>query len=186
LTTNSVLLLQPTHTPEQKYVGAITHGILNGTAFIFFTTAVAIIFINKNLHNAAHFTTAHGRIGLFVYILLLIQVISFCALLIPDLYWHYDVLFSASFWIGRKGKGYLEISQSKRIHCLDPRTRQLRVRDAEHMVSRGMEYYVDLGCLHNRCSPRRGQSHTAQQDENFLDTISNNRAVAEATPIICH
>ena len=179
-----MLLLQPTHTPEQKYVGAITHGILNGTAFIFFTAAVAIIFINKNLHNAAHFTTAHGRIGLFVYILLLIQVIFFCALLIPDLYWHYDVLLSARFWIGRKGKGNLEISQSKRIHCLDSRTRQLRVRDAEHMVSRGVEYYLDLGCLRNRCSPRRGKSHTAEQDENFLEDTSVEHTVLSSC--LCH
>jgi hypothetical protein len=76
LCTNSVLLLQPTHTAEQKYNGAITHGILNGAALASFTTAVTIIFVNKNLHDAAHFTTAHGRIGLTVYILLLIQVIA--------------------------------------------------------------------------------------------------------------
>jgi hypothetical protein len=74
LITNSVLLLQPTHTPEQKRIGAVTHALLNATALAAFTTAVIIIIYNKAAHNASHFTTAHGRIGITTYILLLIQV----------------------------------------------------------------------------------------------------------------
>lgn len=67
-------MLQPTHTPGQKRIGGVTHGILNGLALACFTTAVLIIIVNKNNHHAAHFTTAHGRIGLTTYILLILQV----------------------------------------------------------------------------------------------------------------
>jgi len=75
LLTNSILFLQPTHTPEQKRAGAVTHGIANSIAVASFTTAVIIIIYNKAAHDAAHFTTAHGKIGLITYILLIIQVL---------------------------------------------------------------------------------------------------------------
>ena len=74
LVTNALLLLQPTHTVEQKRLGAITHGVINSTALAAFTSAVVIIIYNKGAHGAQHFTTAHGRIGLTTYILLIIQV----------------------------------------------------------------------------------------------------------------
>ena len=74
LVTNALLILQPTHTAEQKRLGAITHGIMNSLALAAFTTAVIIIIYNKGAHGAAHFTTAHGRIGLTTYLLLIIQV----------------------------------------------------------------------------------------------------------------
>jgi hypothetical protein len=69
------LLLQPTNTPEQKRIGAVAHGILNGLAFASFTTAFIIIVRNKIAHGAAHFTSAHGKVGLITYILLVIQVL---------------------------------------------------------------------------------------------------------------
>jgi len=75
LITNALLLLQPTHTAEQKRIGAVTHGILNSLALASFTTAVIIILYNKAAHGADHFTTAHGRIGITTYILLIIQVL---------------------------------------------------------------------------------------------------------------
>lgn len=71
-----MLLLQPTHTAEQKRLGAVTHGLINGTALLLFTTAVAIIIYNKEAHHGAHFASAHGRIGLITYILLVLQVYS--------------------------------------------------------------------------------------------------------------
>ncbi len=74
MVTNALLLLQPTHTPEQKRVGAVMHGLLNSLALASFTTTVIIIIYNKAAHDADHFTTAHGRIGLITYILLIIQV----------------------------------------------------------------------------------------------------------------
>ena len=96
LVTNALLLLQPTHTAEQKRLGAITHGIMNSLALAAFTTAVIIIIYNKGAHGAAHFTTAHGRIGLTTYILLIIQVLSPSICIVP-----YRFLFSISlsvFW----------------------------------------------------------------------------------------
>ena len=82
MVTNALLLLQPTHTAEQKRIGAVTHGILNSLALASFTSAVIIILYNKAAHGASHFTTAHGRIGLMTYILLIIQVLPLPIILI--------------------------------------------------------------------------------------------------------
>lgn len=122
LVTNALLLLQPTHTAEQKRLGAITHGVMNSIALAAFTSAVIIIIYNKGAHGAAHFTTAHGRIGLTTYILLIIQVSLFAlnppfsrfpvVVLRYVVSWHsltsdfhrsIDVLLSSSFRLRRKG-----------------------------------------------------------------------------------
>jgi hypothetical protein len=65
----------------------------------------------------------------------------------------------------------MEISPGEWLHCLDSRTRQLRYRDAEHMVSRSMEQYLGLGGLRFPCIRRRDQSSPTQQDEDFLEEI---------------
>ncbi|OLL22808.1 Cytochrome b561 [Neolecta irregularis DAH-3] len=71
----SILLLQPTHTPEQKQEGAILHSILNGVALLEFISALVIIVLNKQSHNSKHFTSLHGKLGLTTYILLFIQAL---------------------------------------------------------------------------------------------------------------
>ena len=110
MVTNALLLLQPTHTPEQKRVGAVTHGLLNSLALASFTTAVIIIISNKGAHNAAHFTTAHGRIGLATYILLIIQVLNLLFTANLDFRGSFHVLFPTGIRIRRKGQSNLEIS----------------------------------------------------------------------------
>lgn len=102
MVTNALLLLQPTHTPEQKRIGAVTHGLLNSLALASFTSAVIIIIYNKAAHNAYHFTTAHGRIGLITYILLIIQVLTFPGGADVDFRGNFNVLFPASIRIGCK------------------------------------------------------------------------------------
>ena len=132
--TNALLLLQPTHTAEQKRIGAITHGFLNGLALAAFTTAVIIILYNKNAHGAAHFTTAHGRIGITTYILLIIQVSEPFTFADLDYRWCTDVLLPPSFWICGERQVHLEIPSSKWICSLDLSSRELCPWNAEYMV----------------------------------------------------
>jgi capsule polysaccharide modification protein KpsS len=50
----STLILQPTHTPEQKRTGAITHSVLNGAAAAFLYAAFVVIVVNKLNHKGTH------------------------------------------------------------------------------------------------------------------------------------
>ena len=103
MVTNALLLLQPTHTPEQKRVGAVMHGLLNSLALASFTAAVIIIIYNKAAHEADHFTTAHGGIGLITYILLVIQVFLFSCNLNLDVGRSSHVLLPTGIRINCKG-----------------------------------------------------------------------------------
>lgn len=69
----AVLILQPTHTPTQKIRGTHFHAALLGAAALLFAAAFIIIEVNKFDHGFAHFTSAHGRLGLASYIALALQ-----------------------------------------------------------------------------------------------------------------
>ncbi|KAL9638236.1 MAG: hypothetical protein Q9164_001687, partial [Protoblastenia rupestris] len=75
LTTQAILLLQPTHTAPQKRHGTHIHAALNLTSIATLLAALIIIEYNKIAHGGAHFTSAHGRLGLITYILFFIQAI---------------------------------------------------------------------------------------------------------------
>jgi len=153
LVTNALLLLQPTHTPEQKRLGAISHGILNSVALAAFTTAVIIILYNKAAHGADHFTTAHGRIGLVTYIFLIIQVLSSTYFVSHiDLRWCPYVLLSSSVWVSSEGKVHMEISSSKWVSCLDFGSCKLRSRNTKYLVHWSLEQYMGMGFTCDNCS----------------------------------
>jgi hypothetical protein len=85
--TQSILLLQPTHTPSQKRAGTLTHITLNLLAAAALISALSIILYNKNAHSAPHFTSAHGILGLTTYILLLLQaLVGITQYFVPALY----------------------------------------------------------------------------------------------------
>jgi len=71
----STLILQPTHTPDQKHKGAIIHSILNGLAFLFYAAAFIVIVVNKFRHNGTHFESPHAILGLITYIGILLQAL---------------------------------------------------------------------------------------------------------------
>ncbi|KAI4149156.1 MAG: hypothetical protein L6R39_002593 [Caloplaca ligustica] len=73
LTTQAILLLQPTHTPKQKTQGAHVHAALNTTAVLSLLAALVIIEYNKIAHRGAHFQSPHAILGLITYILFFIQ-----------------------------------------------------------------------------------------------------------------
>jgi len=82
--TQSVLLLQPTHTPEQKRKGTIAHFTLNIVAIDALIAGLVIIEYNKISHNGTHFESPHAILGLITYILLGSQsIVGFTAYFTP-------------------------------------------------------------------------------------------------------
>ncbi|KAI4288194.1 MAG: hypothetical protein L6R35_002549, partial [Caloplaca aegaea] len=75
LTTQAILLLQPTHTPKQKKQGTNIHATLNMTAILSLIAALVVIEYNKIAHNGAHFQSPHAILGLITYILFFLQAI---------------------------------------------------------------------------------------------------------------
>lgn len=75
LTTQAILILQPTHAPKQKHLGTNIHAVINGTAVLSLLAAFIIIEYNKFAHAGAHFTSPHGILGLITYIFFAIQAI---------------------------------------------------------------------------------------------------------------
>lgn len=87
LTTQAILLLQPTHTPHQKSTATHIHAILNSTATLALLAAFIIIEYNKFAHDAPHFTSIHGKLGLISYSLFMLQaVVGLTQYYTPSLY----------------------------------------------------------------------------------------------------
>lgn len=83
----SILVLQPTHTPKQKQVGQKLHAGLNLLAFVIFLTGVVIIEVNKFKSNGPHFHSVHGYLGVIASLWMLAQyVVGFTMFGVPQLY----------------------------------------------------------------------------------------------------
>ncbi|KAJ9648901.1 hypothetical protein H2199_000814 [Coniosporium tulheliwenetii] len=87
LLAQGALILQPTHTPEQKKHGTWAHAIINPTGVLLLLGGLIVIVYNKAAHHGAHFESPHAILGLITYILLLIQaVVGFTQYFVPQLY----------------------------------------------------------------------------------------------------
>ncbi|KAG9234472.1 eukaryotic cytochrome b561-domain-containing protein [Amylocarpus encephaloides] len=85
--TEAILVLQPTHTPQQKRQGTIAHFTLMNVAFDTLIAGLVVIEYNKGRDPHAHFKSAHAYLGVITYILLVIQaLIGFTAYFVPRLY----------------------------------------------------------------------------------------------------
>jgi len=83
----SILIVQPTHTPTQKKNGTVVHLILNATAFALFLSGLIVIEVNKVRAGNAHFYSPHAILGLITYILIFLQVIvGFTQYYTPQIY----------------------------------------------------------------------------------------------------
>lgn len=83
----AILVVQPTHTGDQKRRGRIIHGSLNLVSFLAFVAGVSIIEYNKISSNGAHFHSVHGYLGVITSIILVVQyVVGFTMWLVPALY----------------------------------------------------------------------------------------------------
>jgi hypothetical protein len=83
----SILVLQPTHTVQQKAVGAKIHAGLNLLAFAIFIVGVVSIEVNKFQNNGPHFHSVHGYLGIISSAWIIVQyVVGFTMFGIPKLY----------------------------------------------------------------------------------------------------
>lgn len=87
LSTQAILVLQPTHTATQKRQGTAAHAVLNGLGFLALIAGLIVILYNKISHNGSHFESPHAILGLTTYILVILQaIIGFTQYYTPSLY----------------------------------------------------------------------------------------------------
>jgi len=104
--TQSILILQPTHTAEQKRKGIIVHFTLNNLALDALVAGLVIIEYNKISHGGIHFESPHAILGLITYILLAIQaLVGFTQYFVPQLYG--SVTRAKSLYKWHRISGYL-------------------------------------------------------------------------------
>ncbi|KAI9856739.1 MAG: hypothetical protein M1813_008776 [Trichoglossum hirsutum] len=87
LLTQSILILQPTHTPEQKRQGTAIHFTINffGVSSLF--AGLAVILYTKFAHHGTHLDSPHAILGLVCYVFLLLQgAVGFTQYYTPQLY----------------------------------------------------------------------------------------------------
>ena len=75
LTTQAILVLQPTHTAKQKSQGTTVHSVLNGLGVDAMLAGLVIIEWNKISHGGTHFRSLHAILGLITYILFVMQAL---------------------------------------------------------------------------------------------------------------
>jgi len=119
--TESVLILQPTHTASQKRQGTLVHFFTNMVAIDLMIAAFVIIEYNKFSHDAVHFDSVHGKLGLTTYILLLIQsTVGFTQYFTPQLYGGVDNANSIYKW--HRLSGYVILTMMLATVCAATQT----------------------------------------------------------------
>jgi hypothetical protein len=104
--TESILVLQPTHTPTQKSRGTLVHAAVNGFAVDAFIAALVIIEVNKFAHAGTHFDSPHAILGLITYVLLLVQaLVGFTLYFYPRVHGGVDAAKSRYKW--HRASGYV-------------------------------------------------------------------------------
>lgn len=83
----SILIVQPTVTPEQKKVGQKLHASLNLVALASFIAGVGSIEYNKISNGGAHFKSVHAYIGIAASVWQVLQyLVGFTMYGVPQLY----------------------------------------------------------------------------------------------------
>ncbi|KAG7004872.1 hypothetical protein G7Y79_00023g054560 [Physcia stellaris] len=106
LTTQAILVLQPTHTPKQKRTGTNIHAILNGTSVLTLLAGLIVIEYNKISHGGTHFESPHAIFGLITYIVFAIQaIVGITQYYFPSLYGGIDN--AKAVWKYHRMSGYV-------------------------------------------------------------------------------
>ena len=85
--TQGALILQPTHTPDQKRTGTLYHFGFNSIATLCLLSGFIIIEINKRGPGHEHFASPHAILGLITYISILLQaLVGFTQYFTPGVY----------------------------------------------------------------------------------------------------
>jgi hypothetical protein len=69
----AILVVQPTHTPEQKRAGTLVHAAFWAVALGAFYAALVVVEWHKQRSHIGHFESPHAILGVIIYVLLLIQ-----------------------------------------------------------------------------------------------------------------
>jgi hypothetical protein len=87
LAIQAALVLQPTHTPEQKRSGTLAHFLFHVGGASALTAGLVIIEMNKAGPGHEHFKSPHAILGLTFYILVYLQaIVGFTQYYTPSLY----------------------------------------------------------------------------------------------------
>ncbi|MCJ1252762.1 hypothetical protein MMC24_000568 [Lignoscripta atroalba] len=106
LTTQAILVLQPTHTPTQKRQGTYIHSALNLASVLSLMAGLVVIEYNKIAHNGAHFQSPHAILGLITYMFFIIQaLIGITQYYTPSLYG--GIGNAKAIWKYHRMSGYL-------------------------------------------------------------------------------
>lgn len=106
--TEAILILQPTHTANQKRQGTLVHSVLNSFAVDAFIAALVVIEVNKFAHNGTHFVSPHAILGLITYLVLFIQAtVGITVYFFPGLYGSVDKAKSLYKW--HRASGYVTL-----------------------------------------------------------------------------
>ena len=91
LTTQAILVLQPTHTSKQKRQGTNVHAALNITSVLSLIAGLIIIEYNKFSHGGTHFVSPHAILGLITYSCFIVQaLIGIAQYYLPNLFGSVD------------------------------------------------------------------------------------------------
>ncbi|CEJ04883.1 hypothetical protein RMCBS344292_18834 [Rhizopus microsporus] len=106
LLTEGIALLQPTSTSEEKRKGLYYHALIQSTSYLSAIIGFSFIFYNKVISNKSHFESLHGKLGLFVFVYLFIQLLfGITIALTPTLYGSIDK--AKSLWKYHRILGYV-------------------------------------------------------------------------------
>jgi len=97
--TQSILVLQPTHTAAQKRQGTLVHFTTINLGNDLLIAGLIVIEYNKIHNGIAHFESPHAVLGITTYILLGIQaLVGFTQYFVPQLYGSVDKAKSIYKW----------------------------------------------------------------------------------------
>ena len=135
----SILVLQPTHTVEQKRIGQRVHGILHLASLCAFIAGVTVIEYNKISNGLGHFKSAHGYIGVITCIVIILQyLVGFTMWAVPVLYGGEEN--ARKVWKYHRSSGYLVLALLIASLMSAART--------DFMIVLGMPFWVMVvGCV---------------------------------------
>lgn len=117
----SILLLQPTSTQQQKVLGTYIHSSLNLIALGLLIAGLVIIEMNKASHPETRFQSTHGKVGLVLYIMIVFQfLIGAAAFYTPNLFGSVDK--AKSLYKYHRMSGYVIMILGVVIICLATQT----------------------------------------------------------------
>ncbi|KAJ4347158.1 uncharacterized protein N0V89_011096 [Didymosphaeria variabile] len=106
LVTQAALILQPTHTADQKRTGTLLHALFHLFGLSALLSGLVIIELNKAGPGHEHFESPHAILGLIFYVAILLQaVVGFTQYYTPSLYGGVDQ--AKAIWKYHRAAGYV-------------------------------------------------------------------------------